>query len=431
LPSRSLRAVLLVLLSLALVSPSAAAAQPARKGPPRLDARAWVLIDARTGVALTGHAAARSLPIASATKLMTAHLALRELPFSRTVRMAPYSAIPGESLLGVPAGTRISVRDLLYSLILRSANDSAHTLADVIGGTQSRFVAKMNGAAAALGLADTHYSNPIGLDDPGNYSSARDLATLARRLLANRRFARISDSSSALLGSLRPPLQIETRNTLLLLAPWIDGVKTGHTLGAGYVEVGSGRRKGVRLISVVLGAPSESDRDDESLALLDYGFAQYRVRHPVPAGERLASPSIRYSGGELPLRPTHPITVGVRRGQHLQTSVRAPGEVTGPIRRGQRLGKVTVTLDGRASGAAALLASRSISEASEFDKLRSSTIAVLALIAVGAFAILGIALALRGRGRRPRAIEEDTEESREQRRRMREQRRNAERGGKR
>lgn len=355
---------------------------------------------------------------------MTAHLALRELPFRRRVRTVPYSAIPSESLLGVPVGTSISVRDLLYSLILRSANDSAYTLAQLIGGTQAGFISEMNKDAAALGLADTHYSNPIGLDSPGNYSSARDLATLASDLLANRKFARIADSESALLPSLEPALRITTRNTLLYRAPWIDGVKTGHTLGAGYVEVGAGRRKGVQLISAVLGAPTEAERDSESLALLDYGFGLYRVRHPVRAKETLASPSVRYSGGELALRAAHPITAGVRRGERLQTSVRAPDEVTGPIRKGRRLGRVTVTVDGRPAGGAALLASKAVPEASEFDKLRSHALAVLALVALVASAILLIGFAIRRRMRRARVSEEETYEDREQRRMMREQRRN-------
>ncbi len=408
--------------------PTLADAKPRAPAAPRLEARAWVLIDARTGDVLAARASARSLPIASATKLMTAYLALRELRFGRRVQMAPYDAIPAESLLGIPAGTTISVRDLLYSLILRSANDSAHTLAQVIGGTQPRFVAEMNNAAAALGLSDTHYSNPIGLDSPGNYSSARDLATLARRLLANRKFARIADSETALLASLSPPPRVQTRNTLLYSAPWVDGVKTGHTLGAGYVEVGAGKRKGVELISVVLGAPSEAQRDDESLRLLDYGFRQYVVRHPVRSGERFASPSIRYSGGELALRAAHPVTVGVRRGQRLQASVRAPDEVTGPVRRGRRLGRVTITLDGRVAGAAALLAARAVPEASELEKLLSHTLAVLALIALGASAILLVGLAMRRRRRPPRASEEEMEVSREQRRRMREQRRSGAQG---
>jgi D-alanyl-D-alanine carboxypeptidase (penicillin-binding protein 5/6) len=411
--------------AIALLLPAGAAAAP-KPGPPQLQARSWVLIDGRTGDTIAAHAPARSLPIASTTKLMTAHLTLEQLPLSKRVRMAPYSAIPSESLLGIPAGTPISVRDLLYSLILESANDSAHTLAAAVAGSQARFVTEMNRSAAALGLADTHYSNPIGLDSPGNYSSARDLATLAQRLLRNPTFARIADSSSATLSSLHPALPIETRNTLLLRSPSITGVKTGHTLGAGYVEVGSARRKGVELISAVLGAPSEAQRDDESLDLLDYGFDQYRTRRPVAAGEVLASPSIRYSGGELPLRAAHAISIGLRRGQHLETRVRAPDRVTGPVPRGAQLGRVTVIVDGREAGSAPLFAPRAVPKASAFDRLRSHGLLLLALLAVTASAILLVVLAFRrrrGNGRPPALSEEEMESSRENRRRLREQQR--------
>jgi D-alanyl-D-alanine carboxypeptidase (penicillin-binding protein 5/6) len=414
-----------LLVALACAAPAAASQSEvgeSGKGPPTLDARAWILIDGRTGDVLASHDPARSLPIASTTKLMTAHLTLEDLKLSERVRMAPYSAIPGESLLGVSAGTRISVHDLLYSLILESANDSAHTLAQVIGGTQHRFVVEMNRTAAALGLLDTHYSNPIGLDSPGNYSSARDLATLAQQLLANRTFARIANSSSAVLRSLHPPIRIGTRNTLLLRAPWITGVKTGHTLGARFVEVGSGRRNGAELISVVLGAPDEEHRDDESLDLLDYGFAQYATRHPVRDGQVMATPSIHYTGGELALRAAHAVAVGVRRGQRLQTDVQAPDRVSGPVPRGRRLGSVTVLVDGRVAGRAALVASRSIPAASTFDVLRSRALAYLALLAVVALAILLSVLMVRRRRRRGGRIlsEEEMQMTRANRRRIRE-----------
>lgn len=405
-----------------LIAAAVAAPAQAQPRPPQLNARAWLLVDARTGEPLAGRAPARSLSIASATKLMTAHLALERLPLRKRVRMAPYAALPVESVLGVPAGTSISVRDLLYSLILQSGNDSAHTLAVTVGGTEERFVAMMNRSAAALGLADTNFTNPIGLDSPGNYSSARDLAALTDRLLENRSFARLADSSTALLGSLDPPLRISSRNTLLLEAPWVTGVKTGHTLGAGYVLVGSARRGGVELISVVLGAPSEALRDDESLELLSYGFSQYTTRHPVRPREVMARPSIRYAGGELALRAAHPVSVGLRRGQRLQTSVRAPEEVSGPIRRGARLGTATVVVDGRRAGTVALLAARPIPEASAWQKFRSRA-GVPALIAVAAFAILLVGLWARRRKGGGRPSKEEMQSSREQRRRIREQRR--------
>ena len=229
--------------------------------------------------------ATRDLPIASTTKLMTAYVAMRELPLDRIVRAAPYSPIYGESLLELRPGQRVSVRDLLYGLILRSGNDAAYDLGLAAAGSESAFVRQMNQRAAALGLADTHYANPIGLDQAGNYSSALDLTALARRLLREPSFAKIADSRSALLRSLRPPRRIETINDFLLAVPWATGVKTGHTFDADYVLVGAGRRKGVELISAVLGTWTESERDEETARLLEYGFSKYRKRVPVHAGQ--------------------------------------------------------------------------------------------------------------------------------------------------
>lgn len=363
---------------------SAAAAEPA----PRVEARAWTLIDARTGEVLASHAAAQSLAVASTTKLMTAYVALKELELDRIVRAAPYEAIYGESLLGLEAGERVSVRDLIYGLMLRSGNDSAHDLALVASGSQPEFVAEMNRRAAALGLADTHYANPIGLDQPGNYSSARDLATLTQRLLRDRVFAKIVASRSAVLRSLRPPRRIQNSNDLLRMVPWATGVKTGHTFDAGYVLVASGERKGVELISVALGTPSEEARYQVSQELLEYGFSQYRRRQPVHAGQDLADPEIRYSGGQLPLRAARGVVVGLRRGQQLELDVRAPAEVEGPIRRGAKLGTATVLVDGRRAAAVPLRAGRAIPEASAFDRARTFLEDNFALLALAAFVIL-------------------------------------------
>ena len=338
---------------------------------PQVDARAWSLVDARSGETLVSHAAARRLPIASTTKLMTAYVALKELPLDRVVRAAPYAAEYGESLLNLRPGQRVSVRDLLYGLILRSGNDAAYDLALAAAGSERRFVGEMNRYAAALGLSDTHYANPIGLDQRGNYSSAGDLATLARRLLAIPAFARIAASRGAVLRSVRPVRRIESINELLFMRPWVTGVKTGHTFGALYVLVGSGRRKGVDLVSVAIGAPTDEDRFDDNLELLEYGFRQYERRVPIRAGEPLATASIQYQGEELPLRAARRVAVGLRRGQRLAVDVRAPSEVRGPLRRGARLGTATVLVDGRRAATVALRAARDVPAASVLDRARS------------------------------------------------------------
>jgi D-alanyl-D-alanine carboxypeptidase (penicillin-binding protein 5/6) len=381
-------AVLLALLVCALPA-SAPAAPPSRaQQGPKLAAKAWALIDARSGETIVSHGAARHLLIASTTKLMTAWVAMQELPLDKIVRAAPYDAEIEESVMGLRDGQRISVRDLLHGLIMLSGNDAAHALAVAAAGSEARFVRQMNRRAAALGLADTHYANPIGLDAPGNYSSAADLTTLARRLLDDPTFARIADARSAVLRSVRPRRRIENLNQLLYMVPWATGVKTGHTWAAGYVLVGSGERKGVELISAVIGAPTDEARFDGSLALLEYGFGQYRQRRPIRAGDDLANPAIRYSGGQLPLRATRSVTIGLRRGQSLDVQVRAPEEVEGPIRRGARLGAATVLVDGRPAATVPLRAGRTIPEASAFDRVRSFLADNLAPIAVLAFVIL-------------------------------------------
>jgi len=365
-----LRRIGATLLLTTLIAGLPGASATAAKGPD-IDARAWALIDTRDGDILASNALDRRLAIASTTKLMTAYVALAELPLRRTVRAAPYAPIYGESLLGLAAGQRVSVRDLLYGLILRSGNDAAHSLAVAAAGSEARFVRQMNRRAVALGLSGTHYANPIGLDEPGNYSTAGDLVRLGRRLMDIPAFAKIAGTRRATLRSLRSLRRIVSRNDLLLREPWVNGIKTGHTFDAGYVLVGAGRRKGVQLVSAVIGAPTEAARDLGTLELLEYGFSLYRERLPVRVGEELASPSIRYAGGELPLDAGRGVAVGIRPGERLTVAVRAPGEVEGPIPRGTKLGRAVVAVDGLAVGSVPLRAGRSIPAAGAFDRARA------------------------------------------------------------
>ncbi len=419
---------MLALLVLLLVPAAATAATP-----PKLDARAWTLVDPRDDTVLAAKSPNKRLPIASATKLMTAYLALHKLRPNQMVTAPAYRpSNPAEVTLGLHAGERIRVRDLLYALLLPSAGDAAETLAVAVSGSESAFVADMNRTARKLGLADTSYANPIGLDDPDNYSSAHDLATLASILLRNRLFARIVNTPSATLRSGAQTRTVTSRNTLLGRAPWVDGVKTGHTLDAGYVLVGSGTRGSTRLISVVLGTPSEYARDQSSLELLDYGFSLYHPVTKVSAGETLASPKLDYRDDHLPLIARRPLTVTVREGEQVSTRVTAPDEVGGEIRQGQVLGRVTVMVDGRRAAASPLVAAHAVGAATTLDKAVSSAQNPIVLIALAGIVILLVLLFLmRGRGARegnpvPRAPEERQRSPRqrtpEERRRMHEER---------
>jgi serine-type D-Ala-D-Ala carboxypeptidase (penicillin-binding protein 5/6) len=400
------------LLAFALPTPAAAAAganhrDAAAPQPEVQGARAWALIDARNGEVLLSHAARRKLPIASTTKLMTTYVVLHELPLRRIVRASRYIPEYGESLLGLRVGQRISVRDLLYGLILRSGNDAAYDLARAAAGSEHRFVGQMNRYAAALGLVDTHYANPIGLDQRGNHSSALDLATLARHLLRMPVFARIADSRRAVLRSVHPRRRIASVNELLGMAPWVNGVKTGHTFKARYVLVGSGRRRGVELIAVVVGAWTDEELFDDTLRLLDYGFSLYRRRLPIRRGQDLAGPSIRYAGGTLPLQSPKTIAVGVASGERTGLRVRAPATVEGPIRRGARLGTAIVLLDGYRAGAVPLLAARAIPAAGTLERARDFVRREWIWLAMGACVILIGAAGLWRRRRRGAAGEDE------------------------
>ena len=391
---RRIGALLGVLLALLCCATAGAAPKHHQTKGPKVLARSWALIDGRTGEVLTSHAGEERRLIASTTKLMTAYVAMKDLPLAKIVKAQPYEYEYGESVMGLVAGQKISVEDLLYGLILLSAGDAAHTLAVDAAGTQKKFVAQMNRYAAALGLTNTHYANPVGLDQKGNHSSALDLATLTMELEKIPAFAKIADAREHTLKSVHPRRKIKSINELLEMAPWVTGVKTGHTWKAGYVLVGSGEKRGIRLISVAIDAPTDETRFSDNLELLEWGFRQYHRRKALHKGQELASPSIRYSGGELPLVVGHSLSTALREGQKVEVDVDAPRRVTGPIHRGARLGTATVSIDGLRAGTVPLLASRAVPAAGAFDKVRGFIGEYPVPLAIAVCAILGIAILL-------------------------------------
>jgi len=363
--------------------------------PPVLPARAWILIDARDGTELAGSSESDTVPIASTTKLMTAYLTLDRFPLGKVLTAPGYSPLPAESVLGLQKGEQMTVRDLMTAMMLPSANDAAYALAENVSGSIPAFVMRMNEAAGELGLDDTTYTTPVGLDDPDNGSSARDLAELARRLMRDERFRKIVGQTSATLETGAIPRTVETRNTLMLADPTVNGIKTGHTLGAGYVLVASAERGGVPLISVVLGASSEAERDAESEQLLDYGFDLYGKRTAVERGEELGTlPVTEGDPKTLPLEAGKPFEIVARRDQDLELSLEAPPAVEGPIAAGERIGVADVLLDGERVGKVPALAAIGIAEQSLIDKV-GGPVAVLLIAGGSILLLIGLVSALR------------------------------------
>jgi D-alanyl-D-alanine carboxypeptidase (penicillin-binding protein 5/6) len=397
----------------------AVAATPASAAPPpSVGAKSAIVVDAATGEQLFGRAPDSERAIASTTKLMTALLTLEETKPSDVFAAPAYGGSAAESRINLRKGERMTVGDLTRALMLASANDAAATLAEGIAGSRSAFVEEMNLRAQQIGLTETSYANPIGLDDPDNFSSASDLAALARRLLTNRRFASIVDMPSATLKSGAHRRTVLNRNLLVRRYPFVNGVKTGHTGKAGYVLVGSAERGGARVISAVLGEPSEAARDSDSLALLDWGLGQFHSVTPVKAGAELARAKIRWRGDDtVPLSSPRAGVLTVRRGKPVTTRIEAPRTVEGPLPAGRRVGSVKLIYRGRVLRTLPLVTAKAVPEAGFARKLASSLGG--ALLAVALLALAGLAALLllrRSRSGRPQGRGSDDHHRHAQRR---------------
>jgi serine-type D-Ala-D-Ala carboxypeptidase (penicillin-binding protein 5/6) len=334
-------------LAAVLIAAAAAPAVAAERPPSVPGARAAIVVDARDGTVMFAKHPDAERAIASTTKLMTALLALEEAKPSDVFTAPAYHALPAESRINLREGERMTVHDLLEALLLESANDAAETLAEGVSGSREAFVAEMNDRAADLGLEHTSYANPIGLDEAGNYSSARDLASLARVLMQRPRFARIVDMPEAQLESGARPRVVDNRNDLISEYPWVSGVKTGFTANAGNVLVGAADGPGgARVISVVLGEPTEAARNSETLALLRWGLGRFQRVRVLDPRRMVAQADIEYHDGSARLVPRHGAVLTIRDGQRVRRRTNAPDEVKGPLEAGARVGTVTVLLDG-------------------------------------------------------------------------------------
>jgi len=274
---------------------AAAMAQPAT--PPPVAARAYVLVDALSGQTLAAASEDDRFEPASLTKLMTAYVvfaALRDREIAETQAVAvseKAGKARGARMFLVP-GKPVPVRDLLQGLAVQSANDAAIALAEAVAGTEDAFVARMNRQAARLGLANTHFANATGEPAPEHYSTARDLAALALALIRDfpARYPLYAQKEFAYNG-----ISQANRNRLLWTDSTVDGVKAGFTEAAGYCLVASARRGERRLVSVVLGARSDTLRTTESQKLLNFGFQAYETRLVYAKGKPVAEPEV-YKG---------------------------------------------------------------------------------------------------------------------------------------
>jgi D-alanyl-D-alanine carboxypeptidase (penicillin-binding protein 5/6) len=373
---------------------------PATAAGPDISAPAAIVMDADSGEVLYGRAVTQERPIASTTKLMTALLVLERAKLSDVAPAAPYRALAVESKLGLRTGEKMTVADLMRGLLIYSANDAAVTLAEHVSGSREAFVRDMNERAAELGLRQTRYTNPVGLDAPGNHSSAADLVKLTIKLREFPFFRRVVDTERTTLKSGARPRTIENRNKLVLRVKTVDGVKTGHTQGAGWVLIGSATRRSVSLITVVLGAAGEGARQADTLKLLDYGFRKYQRVTAVKRGQVFedARVPIRFrAGAKLDLMASRTVRRTIRRGSPRFTYklLGVPEEVEGPIREGQRFGTIEIFLAGERISRVPLVAQSDVAEAGAARRAkdyftRPATMGLLALALLASVLVTGL-----------------------------------------
>ena len=327
--------------------------------PPEIDAASAILVDLSTGQVLFSKEPEARRPIASLTKIMTALLVLERSHLTDVVTVGEDAVIPsdaraGVASLGLQAGERISVEDLLYALMLQSANDAVVALADHVAGSQARFVRMMNARARRLGMTRTRYRSASGLDDRG-YSSARDLATLTRAAMSTPGFATIASTQFRTIPGPDGARHVQNRNVLLWLYPGATGAKTGYTARAGNCVVATAERDGRRLEAVVLGEPREPFSD--AAALLDHGFEGFTRHTFLTEGEPHGV--VTLLGGSVPVESAADLVALVPTTSLSQVDERVVVDPAAayPPAPGEAVARLKVTIPGLTVGTVPLVVS--------------------------------------------------------------------------
>jgi serine-type D-Ala-D-Ala carboxypeptidase (penicillin-binding protein 5/6) len=349
-------------------------------GAPKLNAGSWALIDADTGLYLAGKDPDKQVPIASTTKIMLALVALDEgvdLDEEVTIsKQAEQYVGFVYSNAGLIAGERLTVRDLLTAALVPSATEAAYALAEHLGGgSADETVQKMNEKAKSMGLKHTHFENPVGVDARGHYSSASDLAEIARAAMKYPEFREIVSKSQATISTQNRKIDIV--NTNLLISPGsgyeygaATGVKTGTSAGAGPCVVASAENDDESYIAVVLHAAGDLQRFEAARTALEYGFGEYEREPLVERGDKFGEVSLPYRRGES-VKLVAAKSVSALAGPGLEVE-RSPTNKKAPpaAKAGRKLGTVEVRVDGHSAGSSPLVVQKGYKEASVWQKVK-------------------------------------------------------------
>lgn len=358
-----LRANLILIILAACLTAWPAVAAP----PPALKAQAAILLDAKTGQVLYDkNIHVRHAP-ASTTKMMTALLALESGRLGDRVKVSPQAAATRGSSMYLYAGQALTLEELITGLMMRSGNDAAVAIAEHLSGSVDAFVEQMNKRAAAIGAVNTHFRNPHGLSAPGHYSTAFDLAWIARTALANPAFATIVSTKEISIEwqdrrGREKDVSLRNTNRLLWMLEEADGVKTGTTNEAGPCLVASATRGNHKLIAVVL---HDHSRWYDSMQLLKYGFDTFDLYDFADRGDVLANLPVEHGlsqAVDAVVADTAALVVRAAEYPSVTVEIELPEKVKAPVYQGQKLGEIVFFIDEKAVKTVDLVAARDVDE---------------------------------------------------------------------
>lgn len=339
---------------------------------PSLSSPAAIVETMDTGKVLYAKKADARRAMASTTKIMTAILVLESgVDLDSTVKISARAAGTWEVSKWVSAGDKATVRQLLYALMLRSMNGAAVALAENDAGSVAAFAKKMNAKAQELGMNDTHFVTPNGLDAEGHYSTAADMAIVGRYAMKNEQFRKLADTKQYTIDiDGEPSLLLKNTNQLLTEYSWVNGIKTGSTPNGDYCLVSSGAKDGREVIAVVLGNKDSDARFDDSLKLLQFGLSQYRPVQIIDEGYVLAEATVPYQGdGKVQLVTDGALETQMAADEVITTEVTVDKALTLPIKAGDVYGHVVVKAGSKEVGRVNLVATKSFGTVTLGSKL--------------------------------------------------------------
>lgn len=358
---------------LTLWNPSALAAEEQKSNELVSNVRSAILIERDTGKILYEKNSNQQLPPASMTKIMTMLLIMEaidegKLSWNEKIRASEYAASMGGSQIFLEPGEEMTTKEMLKGIAIGSGNDASVAMAERIAGSEQAFVEKMNKKAKELGLKHTHFKNTTGLPVSGHYSTAHDMAIMAKELLKYQDITKFTGLYEAYLReNTDKKFWLVNTNKLVRFYPGVDGLKTGFTSEAKYCLTATAQKNGMRVIAVVFGAPTSKERNAQVTKMLDYAFSQYETHPLYKRGQMVAKAHVsKGKVKQVDAVTSEPLSLLTKKGEKttgIEKKVVLKKELDAPIQKGDQVGTITLVKDGKVILKSPVVAKKTVPEA--------------------------------------------------------------------